>query len=323
MAGTRLSVLGRLADADDRVGRERVGDDQVLSAALDGVAVGEVPRRRCGVGARRHRAARRAVGALLDEPAAPVDLDHRRDVRALRLHLGEIERLGAARRDLERPPTTAATPAASVNVVILPVSATSDGLATMAEPPSCGPPTGTPAQNHADVTNSPFGTNGIVALPRRENSAARCARAVSAAASRHPRSWPTPSTRRCNRRSAIIRHPPADLRCRPRARDARLLGVITRSVDRLRLPRHRRRRPTRRAPTMSADGSIGASIDSSGASGAACDAASPPASNRCGVEPADAQARAATTAPAGRSARTHARSAVRYCSVAGPAEVMS
>ena len=101
MAGCRALRAGRFADADDRVGRERIGDDQLFLAALDRVAVGEVPRRRCRVRARRDRAAGSAVGALLDEPTAAVDLHHRRHERALRLHLGEVEDGRAASWDLE------------------------------------------------------------------------------------------------------------------------------------------------------------------------------------------------------------------------------
>ena len=77
-----------------------------------------------------------------------------------------------ARAGTSNGTSAAATPTASVNAVNLPVRVTSEGLATIAMPPSCGPPMGTPAQNHADVTNSPFGTNGMVALPSRENWAA-------------------------------------------------------------------------------------------------------------------------------------------------------
>ncbi len=102
----RSAALGRggFADVDDRIGRERVGDHQLFLAALDGVAIGEVPRRRRRVGARRDCTARWAVGALLDEAPTAVDLDHRRHERTLRLHLSEIEHLGVTRRHLERFP---------------------------------------------------------------------------------------------------------------------------------------------------------------------------------------------------------------------------
>ena len=166
----RLPALGAggLADADDRVGRERVGDDQLFLAALHRVAVGEVPRRRRRVRARRHRAARRRCRRAARRSRRPRRSrpSPRRTILAVASWPGRTPwcfapapRTAQRRRQL---------PAASVKTVILPVRATSLGLATMAMPPSWALPMGTPAQNHAEVTNSPFGTNGMVgaAQPR-------------------------------------------------------------------------------------------------------------------------------------------------------------
>ena len=113
---------------------------------------------------------------------------------------------------------TAATPAASVYVVMRPVRVTSDGLAMTAEPPSCGPPTGTPAQNHADVTNEPFGTNGMVALPSRENWAGALCTGRERCSATTPTIEATTISPATNRRTAIIRHRPRDLRRRVRRR---------------------------------------------------------------------------------------------------------
>ncbi len=53
---------------------ERVGEDDLVEAAVDREAVGEVPRVRRGVGARRHAVAARVQRPLFDDASTAVDL---------------------------------------------------------------------------------------------------------------------------------------------------------------------------------------------------------------------------------------------------------
>ena len=92
----------RQRDVDDGGIVVRVRQHELLDAAVERVAGGEVPRRCAGVGTGGDRLAGGIDGTLLDEPSPAVDLDERRRVRGVDEGV-DVDRCRFVRRHLDVP----------------------------------------------------------------------------------------------------------------------------------------------------------------------------------------------------------------------------